>query len=1426
MYGGSDAQVDYRLGLVQHGCASDAQLAYHTDARERPLTWIGSGLDAFGVEGVTAGAELTAEQYEMARRLVRGQHPGTGEQLVTPKVAIVADAKLALGPLVAAVNEAAVARGVDPATLFGGVAVSKAWATAARGVERRGARVVSRADEATALAKAAGLDPDAVWGGEVVAEALGNLSEPRAVLDEAGNPVLGADGAPVMEMVARRERVGIAAFDLGINLPNSLSVLLAMAPDDLTARIEGIYAQAAERAIAWTEARTSYVKRGHHGDGRSARAEASSGFAGWVMTHRTARPVGEHPLGDPHWHVHVTIAHLAQAPDGTWMTIAAGGRELMRHAPAIDKVTQAQVRADLSRDFRITFARSETSGAWEVEHIPQHALDLFSKRHKQVTTVLEALGYTNKTTSAKDARVLTRESRSAKSETTAAADVTLREYWRAQAIAAGYDPANWMPAVLAHYQAGWVGRADEATERANETMLARHGITLDDVVARLTHSDHGLTAHTRRFSVLDAITATADALPYGASAAEVEQLTDLVLAHPAFVALPEQDGPGASLGEHAQLAGSHQMTGGRLFTTADIPEAERKILDLVAASHPDQARAVVQPGILAMAIEVTEAAQGYTLSAEQRAVLGAICTGGRAIESLEGPAGTGKTTVMRAARVGWEAQGFVVAGAATAAVAAQGLAAESGIESRTCEQWRMRIATGPGLTGVDVLVLDESTLTDDRDRLALYTEAARVGARVVEIQDPKQLSTPGCGSLAGYIHAVLDGPRLTENRRQQNEDERAALAAHRDGRYLEALSTYDQLGQVVATHTTDAGVAEMVATWLRTAAGAPDPHTRAAGLVMVSATNEATRRINEAVQAVRVAEHQLGDKAATYPLGGGREVTFHPGDQVLIRSNDRTNQATSGEAVLNGYRGVVTAITPAGVAVEWHQAGDTPGQKPHTAVCKPDYIADGGLDLGYCLTTHKGQGMTVRGGWERPDGTRNVGTVLAWAPEMDARSQYVALSRDVGEVIMFGALDQVEGERENLVYGAPRNQQELTDRVLAAMAEHAAATATNTDDRPVVVDLGTAATLEDHQARHAQQAAEPEAVTEPERQAATERAEPGTERAEPEADAAASGERVQSEQRPLPDAPVAAVGERVDRIERLRQETFDNLDQLRAERQTQQRWWERPFGKLAAPDLDREITAAEAKRAARLAEAERARTKLVATEPAVAAGTGPAVTALAAELAELRRIAALATENEALQRRLHDARTSAAWERTQALNAARQADATPWFRPGKRERLEAEGAQHARNYHQLGAEINDLTARAEAIHNEAPTATHSAWQRREAVTLAEASYPTDRQQRQRRDETDLADLRETINTRHNQADTAAQRRDALAAEQQLRAELPPLQSATENVQRLTQQRLDAAQRAAEEQQRQADYTRNYYDHSHTLDHGNDHGLGL
>lgn len=88
IYGGSAAQIDYRLGIGQRGCGSDAQFRYRADARERPLRWIGGGLPEFGIAGLAAGAELTPAQHDMARALMTGKHPVTGEQLVAPKLAV------------------------------------------------------------------------------------------------------------------------------------------------------------------------------------------------------------------------------------------------------------------------------------------------------------------------------------------------------------------------------------------------------------------------------------------------------------------------------------------------------------------------------------------------------------------------------------------------------------------------------------------------------------------------------------------------------------------------------------------------------------------------------------------------------------------------------------------------------------------------------------------------------------------------------------------------------------------------------------------------------------------------------------------------------------------------------------------------------------------------------------------------------------------------------------------------------------------------------------------------------------------------------------------------------------------------------------------------------------------------------------------
>jgi conjugative relaxase-like TrwC/TraI family protein len=1389
IYGGSAAQVDYRLGISQpgHGCGSDAQFRYHADGRERPLRWIGGGLSVFGVDGVEAGAVLTAEQFDLARVLMAGKHMATGEQLVGPKVAVPANAKVPLGPLVAAVTALAAERGIaDPVELFGKPKQRSGWNTAVRAVANRGDAALLRVDDALALAQAAGLEAEQVWPDIDLIEVYSKLFEQTVVRGEDGKTVLDANGMPTYELTPRRVPVGIVGFDIGITVPKSTSLLLAFLPDALIDRVEASYTEAIERTFGWVEGRTSYVRRGKHGEGMTARVEQTAGFSGWVMTHRAARPVGEAVVGDPHWHVHITVANMAQAPDGTWLTVAAGGRDLMRHAPAIDKVTQAQIRASLHNQFGITFARAPRTGIWEVAQIPDEAIVYFSKRGHQVTDVLKQLGYTNADVSAAQARMLTRESRSAKTETTAASDTTLRGLWRSDALRGGFDPDALMDTVLTSFRAG--ERAAPAEVSAE--VEARFGIGLDALVAELTDPDRGLTAHARRFSRLDAIAVVADALPHGAEIAEVEHLTGLVLAHPSFVALPS--GADAELtgglGAHAQLAGAHRMSGGELFTTADVIAVERAILTTATAANDAQDRARVLVATLDLAVPVVEAAQGFLLSAEQRAVLRAVTLTGRAVEAIEGPPGTGKTTLMRAARVAWEAAGYRVAGAATAAVAAQNLAAESGIPSRTVEQWLWRIQHRDGLSGVDVLVLDEANLTDDRDRATLYRAAAQAGTKIVEVGDPKQLRGVGVGSMFGYLHERLAGPRITENRRQHQADERQALSAFRAGRYAEALQTWARIGGVVATETPDEAVAAMVGTWLGLRMGAPDPHTLTAGLLMLAATNEQVGRINDATQAVRHRRGELG-AGVSFRMPGGNLVRFHTGDLVLVRRNDRHEQAVQGDAVLNGYRGVVTAVTPKGVEVEWRDPAAALGEPLSRATLSAGYIAQGGLELGYALTAHKAEGLTVGGMWQRPDGSTNDGSVLVYGPGMDNPGLYVSLSRDKGQTVLFGARAELEGDREDLVYGPPRNQTELTDRVVAALAEKAAATAENANDRPVLVDFGQAPAGTAEPTGPTPQASEREPVrdAEPARAAQRSRREVQSLReraarltADPEALRAIESVRAvlgQLDPQPTRQAPQPSRAARVPEREQEELDRRQDRERRRAE------WQARPHGRLTAGQLTTAISQAEQRHTRQRATADAARRQVAEREPVVAAGQGPRVTGLEAEREQLRYRAQVQRQAEDIERRWQAVVERAADAAERQAHAELDAQRTRWWQTGQRERLMAQAAEHRAQENRAQEEALALARQAAELQQQlgGPRVWRLA---SEQAERAEARYPEDRIEAQRQDKADLTRAQQRVNQLDRARAEAGAQRDELAAEQQLREAMPQIQRMTESVWRI------------------------------------------
>src|SRR4051812_156085 len=201
------------------------------------------------------------------------------------------------------------------------------------------------------------------------------------------------------------------------------------------------------------------------------------------------------------------------------------------------------------------------------------------------------------------------------------------------------------------------------------------------------------------------------------------------------------------------------------------------------------------------------------LGDEQRAAFAHV-TGERDLALVVGYAGTGKSTMLGAAREAWEAQGYTVHGAALSGIAAESLEGGSGISSRTLASlehaWGQRRDT---LTSRDVLVIDEAGLVGSRQMERVLSHAAEAGAKVVLVGDPEQLQAIEAGAAFRALSERHGAAEITHVRRQHQAWQREATKELATERTAAALERYEQAGMVHAHATKDEAKAALVAGW-------------------------------------------------------------------------------------------------------------------------------------------------------------------------------------------------------------------------------------------------------------------------------------------------------------------------------------------------------------------------------------------------------------------------------------------------------------------------------------------------------------------------------------------------------------------------------------------------------------------------------------
>ena len=444
------------------------------------------------------------------------------------------------------------------------------------------------------------------------------------------------------------------------------------------------------------------------------------------------------------------------------------------------------------------------------------------------------------------------------------------------------------------------------------------------------------------------------------------------------------------------------VTGSReqVWTARCVLADEERIATLAEQLTGDDGPKVEEQAALD-AVTRLEERLGVPLTATQHEVVIGLLASGHRLDLVSGVAGSGKTTTLAAVRDGFESAGYSVLGTATSGQAAKNLGEGAGIESRTVASlaWRLEHNTLE-LSDRHVLILDEGAMTSDVDLARLLTAVERSGAKLIVVGDDRQLGAIGPG---GALTALAERHpeqlwALTDNLRQNDPAERAALSQLRDGDLAAAVGWYARNERVHPVPDRRRAVIGMIRAWAADIDAGRDPLLLAYRRDNVEALNSVARDLWER-------SGRLTGPELTAP--GGR--TYRAGDRVITLAPGPHGAWVTSQAAR------VTAVDP---EAETLTATTPDGHQLHMSV---DDIGADRLGYSYAITAHRAQGTTVEVAHVLDDGG---GRELA----------YVAMSRARKASHVYTTAPDLAQAAQRLVWSwdVERRQQWATDQASAA----------------------------------------------------------------------------------------------------------------------------------------------------------------------------------------------------------------------------------------------------------------------------------------------------------------------------------------------------------------------------------------------------------
>ncbi len=369
-----------------------------------------------------------------------------------------------------------------------------------------------------------------------------------------------------------------------------------------------------------------------------------------------------------------------------------------------------------------------------------------------------------------------------------------------------------------------------------------------------------------------------------------------------------------------------------------------------------------------------------------------ILTSKNMINVVQGDAGAGKTTSLKAVAEYYRQQGLDVIGLAMQGVAAKKLADEATIDAMTLKSYLGR----KNMPKRKVIVFDEASMLDSRNAAKLFNAARESGDKVILVGDMNQLESINAGRVferyVSYYSRMAERTNavklvvMNENYRQRNSILREAVESAKQGRMgasIELLAKDGRVMEIENTRTRRAKIASLYAK----------------DTLIIVGTVSAKDEVNQSIRSVLQVSGQLRN-GRRYTLARtdaegivrNRTVELAVGDLISFTKNEYRDYD-----IRNGEKAEVLECGAKSLKIRTED-----GRELHI-----DTGAYKHIDYGYALTTYKSQGQTYN---------RVIVEADTSVPSLvDMRNQYVNITRARDEILIFtddaGGLKEIAGTR-------------------------------------------------------------------------------------------------------------------------------------------------------------------------------------------------------------------------------------------------------------------------------------------------------------------------------------------------------------------------------------------------------------------------------